>query len=341
MLAICLAVASSLGYGAGDFAGGLAARRTPVLRVVMVTLTVSLAFEVALLPAVGGRWPAAALLWGGAAGLASAAASALLYRSLALGPMSVLSPVTAVVSAALPVAAGLAAGERLTGAGACGVVLAVAAVVAVSTGTRTPAGPAARAGPGPAAGLAAGTGTGRRAGPGPAAAAGTGTGAAAPAGTGGGRPGLAALGLAVAAGAGIAAQLICLSRTPHDSGIAPLIACRAVSVAVLLPVAILRRGRPAAGPRPSGGAPSSGLPGGLLLRRPGLAVAAGLFDAAGNLAFLLAVRGGTLVVVAVITALYPAGTVLLARRVLGEGLTRWQLAGLGAAAVAVTILALS
>jgi uncharacterized membrane protein len=253
-----------------------------VLRVVTVTLLVSLAFEVALWPAVGGRWSASALLWGGASGLASAAASALLYRSLALGPMSVLSPVTAVVSAALPVAAGLAAWERLTGAGACGVALAVVAVVAVST-------------------------------------SGGGTSVA-------GRPTWAALLLSVAAGAGIAAQLICLSRSPHDSGIAPLIACRAASVAVLLPVVILRRG------------PAPSRP---FLRRPGPAVAAGIFDAAGNLAFLLAVRGGTLVVVAVITALYPAGTVLLARRILGERLTRWQLAGLAAAAAAVTILALS
>jgi drug/metabolite transporter (DMT)-like permease len=282
MLVICLAVASSLGYGVGDFAGGLAARRAPVLRVVTVTLLVSLAFEVALWPAAGGRWSVAALLWGGAAGLASAAASALLYRSLALGPMSVLSPVTAVVSAALPVAAGLAAGERLTGAGACGVALAVVAVIAVSTGPGTGGRPS--------------------------------------------RPSLAALLLAVAAGAGIAAQLICLSRSPHDSGIAPLIACRAASVAVLLPVVVLRR------------SPAPSRP---FLPRPGPAVAAGLFDAAANLAFLLAVRGGTLVVVAVITALYPAGTVLLARRILAERLTRWQLAGLAAAAAAVTMLALS
>ena len=331
MLVICLAVASSLGYGVGDFAGGLAARRAPVLRVVTVTLLVSLAFEVALWPAVGGRWSAAALLWGGAAGLASAAASALLYRSLALGPMSVLSPVTAVVSAALPVAAGLAAGERLTALGAGGVALAVVAVIAVSTGTGTgeaataarPAATAVAAGPtaatvaGPAATVA---------GPAASAKAALAAGPAAPAGGRAGRPSLAALLLAVAAGAGIAAQLICLSRSPQDSGIAPLIACRAVSVAVLLPVVALRRG-----PAPSR----------LLLPRPGPAVAAGIFDAAGNLAFLLAVRGGTLVVVAVITALYPAGTVLLARRILAERLTRWQLAGLAAAAAAVTILAVS
>ena len=115
MLVIFLAAASSLGYGVADFAGGMAARRAPALRVAAVSLLVSLALEVALLPALGARWSAPALLWGGASGLASAAASALLYQSLALGPMSVLSPVTAVVSAALPAAAGLAAGERLTG----------------------------------------------------------------------------------------------------------------------------------------------------------------------------------------------------------------------------------
>ena len=343
MLVICLAVASSLGYGVGDFAGGLAARRAPVLRVVTVTLLVSLAFEVALWPAVGGRWSAAALLWGGAAGLASAAASALLYRSLALGPMSVLSPVTAVVSAALPVAAGLAAGERLTALGAGGVALAVVAVIAVSTGTgeaaaagpaatAVAAGPAAATAAGPAAATAAGPATATvagpaatTAGPAPSTKAVLAAGPAVPAGGRAGRPSLAALLLSVAAGAGIAVQLICLSRSPHDSGIVPLIACRAASVALLLPVVALRRG-----PAPS-----------RLLPRPGPAVAAGIFDAAGNLAFLLAVRGGTLVVVAVITALYPAGTVLLARRILAERLTRWQLAGLAAAAAAVTILAVS
>jgi uncharacterized membrane protein len=319
MLVICLAVASSLGYGIGDFAGGLAARRAPVLRVVTVTLLVSLAFEVALWPAVGGRWPAAALLWGGASGLASAAASALLYRSLALGPMSVLSPVTAVVSAVLPVAAGLAVGERLTGAGACGVALAVVAVVAVSA-SGDGAGQPATVEAVPA--LAAATAGGPVSVAGPATAERP----AAGAGPRSGRPSLAALLLSVAAGAGIAAQLICLSRSPHDSGIAPLIACRAASVAVLLPVVILRGGLASSRP---------------FLRRPGAAIGAGIFDAAGNLAFLLAVRGGTLVVVAVITALYPAGTVLLARRILAERLTRWQLAGLAAAAGAVTILALS
>jgi len=286
VLAVILAVASSLGYGVADFAGGLATRTAPVLRVVAVTAPVSLVADVALLPLLGGRWSAGALGWGAASGLASAAVFALLYQSLALGPMGVLSPVTAVVSAVLPAAVGITEGERLGALGAAGIVLAVAAMIAVSAGT------------------------GER----------------------GRRPSAVALVLAVAAGAAIAAQLVCLNQTPHDSGVLPLIVGRAVSAAVLLGAVGLRRG--AALPGAAGSGPS-GLPPPVLR----LAVGAGIFDAAANLAFLLAVRSGSLVVVAVITALYPAGTVLLARRFLGERLTRTQFAGLLTAAAAVTILA--
>jgi len=72
-----------------------------------------------------------------------------------------------------------------------------------------------------------------------------------------------------------------------------------------------------------------------------MSAAAGALDSVANLLFLLAARSGDLAVVAVIVALYPAGTVLLARKVLGERLHRGQLIGLGTAAAAVTLLALS
>lgn len=87
---------------------------------------------------------------------------------------------------------------------------------------------------------------------------------------------------------------------------------------------------------------------GLLYRRLGserpayaMSAAAGVLDSVANLLFLLAARSGDLAVVAVITAIYPAGTVLLARSVLGERIHRGQLVGLGAAAVAVSLLALA
>jgi drug/metabolite transporter (DMT)-like permease len=278
VLAVLLALACSVSYGVADFLGGLASRGAPVLRVVGLAMLASLVVEAGLLPLVGSRWSAAALTWGGLAGVASAAGFALLFRSLALGPMGVLSPVTAVVSAVLPAAFGFAEGERLGAPGVAGIALAIIAVIAVSAGSEAS----------------------------------------------GHRPSAIALALAVGAGGAIAAQLVFLSKTPHDSGVIPLVACRVVSVLVLLAAMAARRRAAAAG-RPD-------------LR---MALSSGLFDAAANVAFLVAVRSGSLVVVAVITALYPGATVLLARRFLGERLTGVQLAGLVTAAAAVTILAAS
>jgi drug/metabolite transporter (DMT)-like permease len=190
--------------------------------------------------------------------------------------MSVLSPVTALVSAALPVSVGLIEGESLSGLALGGMMLAFAAIVVVSGGTDTRAV----------------------------------------------RPSRTALALAFGAGAAIALQLVCLDQAPSDSGVAPLLVGRAVSSAVVLGAAFTLRRR-LGDTRPS--LPAS--------------AAAGALDSLANFAFLLAVRDGDLAVVAVITALYPAGTVLLARAFLAERIGTTQLAGLGLAAVAVSLLA--
>ena len=70
-----------------------------------------------------------------------------------------------------------------------------------------------------------------------------------------------------------------------------------------------------------------------------LSIAAGAMDSLANLAFLLAVRRGDLAIVSVITALYPAATVILARAILHERLHRMQVVGLAIAAAAVALLA--
>ncbi|MFF8402886.1 EamA family transporter [Streptomyces sp. NPDC015684] len=278
MLALLLALGSSLAYGCADFLGGLGARRAHVLRTVLVAAPASLTVELLLWPVLGASFGVASLGWGAASGVASAAAFAMLYRTLAIGPMNVLSPVTALVSAALPVAVGLLQGEHLTAAGLVGLPLALVAVVLVSAGH----------------------------------------------GAGSARPSRAALLLALGAGAAIALQLVFLHQAPSGSGVAPLIVGRAVSSAVTLAAAGLMHRR--LGPE-----------------RPAYAMsaAAGVLDSVANLLFLLAARSGDLTVVAVITALYPAGTVLLARGVLAERIHRGQLAGLGTAAVAVGLLALT
>jgi drug/metabolite transporter (DMT)-like permease len=278
VIAVLLALGSSLAYGCADFLGGLGARKAHVLRTVMIAAPASLAVELLLWPVLGASFDAGALGWGAASGVASAAAFALLYRTLAIGPMNVLSPVTALVSAALPVGVGLLQGEHLGLAGLLGLPLALTAVVLVSAGH----------------------------------------------GAGSARPSNTALLLALGAGTAIALQLVFLDHAPSDSGVAPLIVGRAVSSAVTLAAAGLMYRR--LGPE-----------------RPAYAVsaAAGVLDSVANLLFLLAARSGDLAVVAVITALYPAGTVLLARGVLAERVHRGQLAGLAAAAVAVSLLALS
>ncbi|WP_030980570.1 EamA family transporter [Streptomyces sp. NRRL S-1824] len=278
MIALLLALGSSLAYGCADFLGGLGARKAHVLRTVMIAAPASLAVEIMLWPVLGASFSAGTLGWGAASGVASAAAFALLYKTLAIGPMNVLSPVTALVSAMLPVGVGLLQGEDLGAAGLVGLPLALAAVVMVSAGH----------------------------------------------GAGSARPSRTALLLALGAGAAIALQLIFLHQAPSDSGVAPLIVGRAVSSAVTLAAA------------------------GLMFRRLGsekpayaVSAAAGVLDSVANLLFLMAARSGDLAVVAVITALYPAGTVLLARSVLAERIHRSQLVGLGTAAVAVGLLALT
>ena len=71
-----------------------------------------------------------------------------------------------------------------------------------------------------------------------------------------------------------------------------------------------------------------------------LAVACGVVDAVANVFLLLALRGGgDLAVVSALTALYPAGTVLLAALVLRERIATVQWIGLVLALIAGVLLA--
>jgi drug/metabolite transporter (DMT)-like permease len=129
---ILLAVASACAYGVADFLGGAASRRASVFRVVAVSAPASLLIEVLLLPLLGARWNAASIGWGAVSGVGSAFAFALLYYALSIGPMTIMAPITAVVSAVLPVLVGLAEGERLSGAELAGLPVAVCAIVLVT-----------------------------------------------------------------------------------------------------------------------------------------------------------------------------------------------------------------
>ena len=130
-MAIFLALAAALTYGTADFCGGMATKRTVTSwPVVVVSQSVGLAVVLCLLPFVHGSGPSVHDLgWGAGGGLVGGIALLAFYRALAVGTMSIVAPVTATLSAVVPVVAGLAFfGERPGVAAIVGSVAALAAV---------------------------------------------------------------------------------------------------------------------------------------------------------------------------------------------------------------------
>jgi drug/metabolite transporter (DMT)-like permease len=101
-----LALVSAVFFGAGDFCGGLAARRASPYQVLALTSAVATALMLLMVLVTGEGWPSgAALLWSCLAGLSGAVGLAALYKGLSAGRAAVVSPVSGVVAAILPVAA--------------------------------------------------------------------------------------------------------------------------------------------------------------------------------------------------------------------------------------------
>jgi len=109
-LALTLALASSLVWGAADFAGGSLTKRLPTFAVTVVSQGAGF---VALLVALAVRGDASprSLGLGMLAGLGGGAGLAAFYRALSLGTMSVVSPIVA-CGAVLPFGVSIATGER-------------------------------------------------------------------------------------------------------------------------------------------------------------------------------------------------------------------------------------
>ncbi|GII92715.1 DMT family transporter [Sinosporangium siamense] len=277
MTAALLAMISAAVFGIADFLGGFASRRARVMAVVGLSQFAGLLLVAGLLPVLPGAFGAEALVWGMTAGLAGAAGLVLFYWALANGTMSVVAPVTASTSAAVPVVFGLATGERPQPLALAGVAVALVAVVLVS-----------RTAEAPKAGTTA-------------------------------RPVVAAF----VSGAAFGGFFILLSLAPDNAGMWPLVGARLASLTLIVTLALATHQTLKPGP--------GSLP---------FIVGAGVLDMAANVLYLLAVQsGGMISLVAVLSSLYPVGTLLLARYVLGERLGPVQLAGVGFALGAAVLIA--
>lgn len=282
-MAALLALVAALAYGTGDFFGGLAARRIPPAAVVVRSNAVGLVGLLVALPIVGYDDVAPRDLVAGAlGGTAGAVGVLLLYRGLSQGTMSLVAPITAALSAVVPVTAGVADGERPSVVAMVGIPLALAAIVLLS---RDPDGAGSGAGLSPAL-----------------------------------------LATSIGSGLGFGLFFVAVDQAGDDAGLWPVVAGRGASVSIFLVVAAVSSAARVGDSAARGG------------RLPALLVACGLLDAGANALFLLATHEGMLTLVAVIGALYPASTLLLARVVLDERLARPQLGGVALAAVAVALV---
>lgn len=330
MITVLVGLSAALLFGFADFIGGIASKRISAIRVTGIVAVAGLIALLAALPFLGAEWSWEAVLYGGLSGVAGAGAIVLLYACLAIGPMSILSPLTALVAAFVPLTVGLMRGERLSTIGYVAIAIALVAVVLVGLVKEETAV----------------------------------------------RPTLRALLMATASGALIGAFLILIDLTPDDSGLIPLIANRAVNATIIfsiigvLAALAWRRARApvlvraaaiqgvavhgatirdapgtAAAVRASAQDAARPRPVGML--SPGwragfwVAVACGLLDSVANALVLLGLRLGELSVMAVLSAMYPAGTIILAALVLRERITLVQGLGLVLALAAAGMLALA
>jgi drug/metabolite transporter (DMT)-like permease len=133
LLVVVLGLLASIGWGVGDFGGGLTSRWAPVLGVLFTSQLASLVVAGPLFVIAGER-PMSAddLLLSGLGGVFGASGLALLYRGLSIGRMGVVMPIAAVITAAMPVAFGFVTEGIPAALAIAGIVLAAVGVVLVS-----------------------------------------------------------------------------------------------------------------------------------------------------------------------------------------------------------------
>jgi drug/metabolite transporter (DMT)-like permease len=231
----------------------------------------------AIVPFFGGRPSTGDLAWGLLGGVSGGIGIALLYHALSIGKMGVVSPITAVLAAVVPVAVGVVRGDPLHWFQFAGIGCAMVAVVMISFSSEP---------------------SGERE--------------------------IATRGVkeAIASGVAIGGFFLILGLSRPSAGMDTLVAARIGSTIFLLLLAAATR----TDLRPRGGT------------LPTILIAGGI-DMIANVLFVVAAQTGALAISAVLSSLYPASTVFLARLVLKERLQLLQKFGVGLALLGVALIA--
>ena len=276
-MAITLGLLAAVFYGAADFCGGLATKRSGMFAVATVSQGAGLVLLLAAVPFFSGHLTREAVVYGAVGGACGGVGILLLYHALSVGKMGVVSPITAVLAASLPVLIGLVRGDALSRLQLAGIAVALVAVVLISVSTEPD-----------------------------------------------GRFEFSTAGVreAVASGIILGGFYIFLALAGKGAGLYPIVFARLGSVTLLaLAAASFKRSIvPAAATLP-------------------IVLLAGAIDMSANVLYVLAAYAGYLSIAAVLTSLYPASTVFLARFVLGERLARSQKIGVALALAGVAMIA--
>lgn len=286
-MTILFGLLTAFSYGYADFVGAIAAKRVRALTVTTVAFSFGLLLAILFSLFAGASYNESVVLYGILAGICSAAAISFLYAALALGPISIVSPFTAVLSAIVPVIVDIAAGQALGELSLLAIVLILIAVVLVAFV------------PGQDVRL----------------------------------PTLRATIYSIGAGLGFAGTFVFIDAAPSDSGLGVLVVMRVIGITILfaLLAILLFSGKSK-----------------VLIEKEVFALStiwlvllAGFGDVTGNLFFIIATREGALAIAAVLTSLYPVGTILLAKIFLKERIAISQNIGIVLAVGACALLAFS
>lgn len=286
-MTILFGLLTAFSYGYADFVGAIAAKKVRALTVTTVAFSFGLLLALLFSLFAGASYNESVVLYGILAGICSAAAISFLYAALALGPISIVSPFTAVLSAIVPVIVDIAAGQALGELSLFAIVLILIAVVLVAFV------------PGQDVRL----------------------------------PTLRATIYSIGAGLGFAGTFVFIDAAPSDSGLGVLVVMRVIGITILfaLLAILLFSGKSK-----------------VLIEKEVFALStiwlvllAGFGDVTGNLFFIIATREGALAIAAVLTSLYPVGTILLAKIFLKERIAISQNIGIVLAVGACALLAFS